>query len=113
MRARTQCPNCGGRHIMYHKNPRKPSGWMQQCHDCFKTWPAPPPTVFQNELMTCVVCGNQQQSDPAVESNWTCFEINETERYYCCPACLQENAGSIEERYQIALMKISELRQTR
>lgn len=60
--------------------------------------------------MTCVVCGKEHESDPNVESNWTCFEINSTERYYCCPDCLQDNAGSIEERYQVAMMKIIELR---
>lgn len=110
MRAQTQCPRCGGRHIMYHKNPRKRTGWVQQCHDCFKVWLAPPPEVFMGTLMKCVMCGKEQQSDPNIESNWTCLEINSDSHYYCCPDCLQNNAGSIEERYELVLRKIMELR---
>lgn len=104
---RTVCPRCHGTHIMYH---RLPSGqWIQQCHSCFKKWTAPPPAVFQNELMTCLLCGKQLQADPKIESNWTCFELK-PDKYYCCPDCLQQNAGSIEERYKLAFAKIAELR---
>lgn len=93
---------------MYH---RLPGGqWIQQCHDCFKKWAAPPPAVFQNELMKCVMCAKELQADPDVESNWTCLEINQSEKYYVCPECLQNNAGSIEERYRLVLLKIAELR---
>lgn len=110
MQARTQCPRCGGRHIMYHKNPDKPTGWMQQCHDCFKTWPAPVPDVFMGTAMKCILCDKELVSDPNVESNWTCFELDDKSRYYTCPDCLQQNAGSIEERYKLAFEKIAALR---
>lgn len=110
MQARTSCPRCGGKHIMYHKHPRKPTGWIQQCHDCFKTWPAPVPEVFMGTMMKCVMCDKEQQSDPNIESNWTCFEIDSDSRYYCCPDCLQDNAGSIQERYELVLRKIIALR---
>lgn len=95
---------------MYHRNPRKESGWIQQCHDCFKTWPAPAPDVFQTELMKCVVCGKELQAHPDIESQWTCFEVNSDSRYYCCPDCLQNNADSLQSRYELVLRKITELR---
>ena len=60
--------------------------------------------------MKCILCEKELVSDPNVESNWTCFELNESERYYTCPDCLQQNAGSIEERYKLAFEKIAELR---
>ena len=61
-------------------------------------------------VMKCVMCGKEQESDPNIESNWTCFEINSDSRYYCCPDCLQNNAGSIQERYELVMLKIIELR---
>jgi len=33
-------------------------------------------TPFQGEMMRCEVCGSEQKSNPEVESNWTCVELD-------------------------------------
>jgi hypothetical protein len=69
------------------------------------TWRADPPKFFQGEIMTCTVCGKVEKSDPNVVSNWTVVEV-EGKAHYCCPDCLQQNAGSVEERYALFFKKI-------
>ncbi len=103
---RQNCPYCNFHEVMMHRNPRN-GKWFQQCHRCFKTWKADPPKFFQGEDMTCTLCGKVEKSDPNVTSNWTVIEAD-GQPYYCCPACLQENAGSIEGRYELLLKKIAE-----
>lgn len=39
---------------------------------------------FVGELMTCCMCGKQEQSDPKRESQWRCLEVEEN-AYYACP----------------------------
>lgn len=41
------------------------------------------PTLFDGEMMTCAICGKQQQSDPRQESNWRAIQIDE-EIFYIC-----------------------------
>lgn len=40
--------------------------------------------MFAGELMTCVVCGAQQGSDPNIQSQWRGLEIDE-HKFYACP----------------------------
>jgi hypothetical protein len=68
--------------------------------------------VFQGETMTCVVCGCQQKSDPATESNWRAIHVNET-IYYVCPNEFPPDGSSREEFSQAYLMifkKIKEIK---
>lgn len=39
---------------------------------------------FVGETMTCTVCGRQERSDPSVESDWRCIEVD-GQGYYVCP----------------------------
>lgn len=39
---------------------------------------------FTGEVMTCVICKCQQRSDPNVESQWRCIELDGV-RFYACP----------------------------
>jgi hypothetical protein len=67
---------------------------------------------FQGELMTCVMCDKQQQSDPAVESGWTRVEADGV-GYYVCPAELPGASGTKQQfadAYDRILGKIIERR---
>lgn len=50
---------------------------------------------FQGEMMTCVMCGKQQASDPAVESNWRKLEID-GRPFYVCPEEFPPDGASTE-----------------
>lgn len=51
---------------------------------------------FRGELMTCVLCGRQEQSDPAVESQWRVMEADGV-GCYACPAETPPDGASSEE----------------
>jgi len=70
------------------------------------------PLLFQGEEMHCVMCGRVQKSDPKVESNWTCLQV-ETRLYYVCPLHLplhnRAKASDFERAYEKIFRKIAEL----
>ncbi len=70
---------------------------------------------FQGETMTCCMCGKSQQSDPAVESNWRCLEVDR-KPYYVCPVHFPADGASslaFKEAYLAVLRKIIDDRQGR
>jgi hypothetical protein len=65
---------------------------------------------FQGELMTCVMCGKTQQSDPAVESDWTFIEMEGTPGGYVCPdelAAAHAGREPYQDAYTRILLKIA------
>jgi hypothetical protein len=44
----------------------------------------PIPLVFQGELMTCILCGKEEHSDPRVQSDWRAISLNGVV-FYACP----------------------------
>lgn len=40
---------------------------------------------FTGELMTCVVCGVQELSNPEIETDWRALELDK-KIYYACPS---------------------------
>lgn len=59
---------------------------------------------FQGEMMQCIMCGKEEKSDPAVESDWTCVEAGSA-GYYVCPDELPKK-GAVKQQYTIAWNKI-------
>ncbi len=51
---------------------------------------------FQGEMMTCALCGKQQQSDPHAESQWRCIEADGVS-HYVCPAHFPPDGASAEQ----------------
>lgn len=53
---------------------------------------------FNGQIMTCCICGAQQQHDPQVQSRWRCVEVNR-EPYFACPFefPLDEDRADAEE----------------
>ncbi|MCA0453392.1 MAG: hypothetical protein LCI00_05415 [Chloroflexi bacterium] len=51
--------------------------------------------LFQGEMMTCVMCKKEQQSDPKVESNWTAIQADE-QVFYICPTCFAKVPSSMK-----------------
>ncbi len=59
---------------------------------------------FQGEIMTCALCGKQEQSDPHVESQWRCIEADDI-AYYVCPAHFPADGVSAEQ-FKTAYIKV-------
>jgi hypothetical protein len=59
---------------------------------------------FRGELMTCAICGKQEQSDPEVSSNWTVIEW-EGLPFYVCPDHFPP-PNSSKRAYALAYRKI-------
>ena len=59
---------------------------------------------FQGEQMTCVICGKQQKSNPAIESNWRCIQADGTNYYACTDEFPADGASS--EEFQVAYLKV-------
>lgn len=60
---------------------------------------------FIGELMTCVVCGAQERSNPAVESQWRGLEVDDYS-FYACPKEFPPNGAEKQEfktAYQLVL----------
>lgn len=51
---------------------------------------------FQGELMTCVICGKEQQSDPAQPSGWRCVVTSDGHRFYACPDEFPPDPASVQ-----------------
>jgi hypothetical protein len=68
--------------------------------------------IFSGEVMVCVVCGAQRQSDVQVESNWRCV-IVDGERFYACPNEFPPDGAGREEfreAYKLVLTKVLSVR---
>lgn len=68
-----------------------------------------PGLPFQGEVMTCVMCGKQQKSNPMVESNWTAITIDEGKTFYACPAefpAANSSRKAYADAYERILAKI-------
>lgn len=100
-----KCPRCGSRHSRKIKTD---GGWVKKCHDCRKTWPVAAPAEFQGELMTCCMCGKQQQSDPDQNSDWRIVQVNGQQHYVCTDHFPPDDAdaGAFSEAYQKILRHI-------
>lgn len=69
---------------------------------------------FRGEMMTCIMCGKQEKSDPRVESDWTVIEMpDDGKAYYVCPAELPLNdkatSWDFQRAYEKIFAKIAEL----
>jgi hypothetical protein len=64
------------------------------------------------EVMTCILCGATQRSDPHVESQWRGLQVDGV-MYYACPAEFPPDGSSakaFEVAYLWVLNKIMVLR---
>lgn len=59
---------------------------------------------FAGQLMRCIVCDRQQQSDPTVESEWRCIQI-ENDLFYACPNEFPPSGSEqdFKEAYEIVI----------
>lgn len=57
--------------------------------------------MFLGEMMTCAICGKQQKSDPAVESDWRYIELGH-KAGYVCPVHFPDDAHATREDYKAA-----------
>lgn len=68
--------------------------------------------TFHGELMTCVICGAQQDSDPAVESDWRYIEVGMKAGYVCPDHFPADGAraskGDWSKAYQVAFIAVLE-----
>lgn len=74
------CPHCG--HTVLAQETLDDGTFRRQCLKCKRFWTAES-GFFQGEVMTCALCGVQQQSDPNVRSNWRMIELDKTPHYIC------------------------------
>lgn len=67
------------------------------------------PAVFQGEVMTCCVCGAQEQFDAGAASQWRAIELGQGDTrkiFYGCPKefpGLEASAGAFDLAYQRVL----------
>ena len=59
---------------------------------------------FMGEMMTCVMCGRQQKSDPLTQSQWRAIEADGV-RYYACPAEFPPDTAS-SAAFQLAYNRV-------
>lgn len=99
---KVKCPRCGSRHTRAQRDDN--GGWIRKCHDCRKVWPIDSPDIFNGELMTCCMCGKQQQSQADQNSDWRIIELNE-QKYYVCTDHFPPDDSS-KEAFSEAYQKI-------
>lgn len=61
--------------------------------------------LFKGELMTCVVCNEQHQSHPSVETEWRALEVDDRV-FYACPGEFPPDGstkGEFKAAYQFVL----------
>ncbi|MEO8608885.1 MAG: hypothetical protein ABI690_13420 [Chloroflexota bacterium] len=97
-----KCPRCGSRHLQTRLDAA--GNWIRKCHDCRKAWIVVPPQEFQGELMTCAMCGKEQQSQPDQNSDWRLLEVNGQKHYVCTDHFPPD--GSSKEAFADAYEKI-------
>ena len=71
---------------------------------------------FKGELMRCMMCSREQESNPNSRSQWTYLqEKGEAFGAYVCPGCLQESEqakrGHIATVYQKVIRRFARLRE--
>lgn len=59
---------------------------------------------FVGETMTCTLYGKVEKSDPGVETQWRCIELDSV-GYYVCPKHFPPD-GSPSRRYERAYTKV-------
>lgn len=62
------------------------------------------PNAFSGQLMHCIVCDTEQQSDPAAPSNWRALQLDDL-LYYVCPNHLPLD-GASQETFHFAWQAI-------
>lgn len=62
--------------------------------------------VFQGEMMTCVVCGATEQSDPKVKTGWHCIQPDGKSFYACPKEFPADDSG--DEAFKVAYLKVVE-----
>lgn len=73
------------------------------------------PTLFNGEMMTCAICGKEQQSDPLKESNWRAIQLDEEVFYVCTDHFPPDEMATIEgftEAYKRVLEILIEKRES-
>lgn len=63
-----------------------------------------PGLPFQGEMMTCVVCGKQERSDPKVESNWRGITLEKQTHYACTDEFPADDAS--REEFEATYLKV-------
>lgn len=63
--------------------------------------------TFQSGLMTCVVCGKEQHSDPDTESNWRALVLDDV-TYYACTDHFPLD-GASREQFRDAYIRVLEV----
>lgn len=61
--------------------------------------------MFQGEEMRCIMCGKVQRSDPAIESQWRCIEVD-GKPYYVCPKEFPPDETATKEQFAKAYEKV-------
>lgn len=64
--------------------------------------------MFDGELMTCIICGAQERSDPRIESQWRALLVDDV-LYYVCPGEFPPDEAEREDfktAYQLIISKI-------
>jgi hypothetical protein len=100
-----KCPRCGSRHVSVEK---ADEGHLATCRDCKKVFVYTGTVYFQGEMMTCGVCGKQQQSDPNVNSDWRLLELD-GEKFYACTDHFPPDEGATQKDYAAAYESILRL----
>ena len=60
---------------------------------------------FTGEMMTCVMCGKKEQSDPRVNTQWRCIEVDDV-FYYACPDEFPEDRTATKWDYARAYDRV-------
>lgn len=60
---------------------------------------------FKGEMMTCIVCGHQERSNPAIESDWRMLDADGYHFYFCPDEFPTKKARkeAFSKAYQIAI----------
>ena len=99
---RIKCPRCGSRHVRSVK--QADGTYIQRCNDCRKVMSTETPAVFQGEMMTCCMCGKQQQSNPDQNSDWRIISLKNKNHYVCTDHFPPD--GSSKEAFSEAYEKV-------
>lgn len=66
------------------------------------------PSVFQGELMVCIMCGQRKHSNPLTSSNWRAF-ATQGNTLYVCPNHFPDDgasAKSFDKAYRQVIERI-------
>lgn len=68
--------------------------------------------AFEGQLMTCVMCGAQRKSDPAVSTDWRSIDVDHQVYYACANEFPPDgsSAGAFRAAYDKIIRKILDAR---